>query len=128
MTTTNGVCKFCGQTRIIQVSDDKAYSQDELDKIAESECDCDVAKLLRARNEAYGSLQGMLDEMYPDDAIDDKERHIKKLLQQAGKLMSETYIDSIRFRSGKENYSLTLTQQLVFKLKINRTETEVRET
>lgn len=127
MTTTNGVCKFCGQTRIIQVSDDKTYSQDELDKIAESECDCDIAKLLRARNEAYGSLQGMLDERFPDDAIDDKERHIKGLLQAAGKEMSETYIDSIRFKAGKESYSLSLTQNLVFKLKINRTETEVRE-
>ena len=127
MRTTNGVCKFCGQSRIVQVSEDKTYTQDEINKIAESECDCDIAKMLRARNEAWGNLQGMLAEKFPDDVIDEKEKHIKELLQLAGKEMSEMYIDSIKFRAGKESYSLSLTQNLVFKLKINRTETEVRE-
>ena len=127
MITTNGVCKFCGQSRIVNISEDKNYTQDEIDKIAESECDCDIAKMLRARNEAWGSLQGMLEERFPENAIDDRERHIKELLKLAGKEMSETYIDSIKFKAGKESYSLSLTQNLVFKLKINRTETEVRE-
>ena len=127
MITTNGVCKFCGQSRIVNISEDKNYTQDEIDKIAESECDCDIVKMLRARNEAWGSLQGMLEERFPENAIDDRERHIKELLKLAGKEMSETYIDSIKFKAGKESYSLSLTQNLVFKLKINRTETEVRE-
>ncbi len=37
------------------------------------------------------------------------------------------FIDSIGIVSGKEKYSLTLTQKLTFKLKITNTETEVQE-
>ena len=125
MRTTNGTCKYCGQIRIVQVSEDKNYTQDEIDKIAESECDCDIAKMLRARNAAYGNLQGMLAERFPEDVIDEKEKNIKELLRTAGKLMSEMFIDSISIMSGKEKYSLTLTQKLTFKLKITETETEV---
>ena len=127
MITKNGACKYCGQMRIVQVSEDKNYTQEEIDKIAESECDCDVARMLRARNEAYGNLRGMLDERFPDDAVDEKGKHIKELLRLAGKEMSEMFIDSIGIVSGKEKYSLALTQKLTFKLKITNTETEVQE-
>ena len=127
MRTETGTCKYCGQMRTVQVSEDKEYSQEEIDNIAQSECDCDIARMLRARNEAYGSLQGMLDERFPDDAIDEKERHIKELLRIAGKEMSEMNIDALSFRSGKVKYSLALTQKLTFKLKISRTDTEVQE-
>lgn len=127
MDTVNGTCKYCGQIRIVQVSEDKNYTQEEIDKIASCECDCDVARMLQARNMAWGNLIGMLDEKFPDDAIDEKDRHIKELLQIAGKEMSEMFIDSISFRSGKDKYSLALTQKLTYKLKINHPETEVKE-
>ena len=105
MRITNGVCKYCGQMRIVQVSEDKEYTQEDLDRIAESECDCDIASMMRKRNEAYGNLEGMLDERFPDDSIDEKEKHIKKLLLAAGKEMSQMYIDAINLASGKEKYS-----------------------
>ena len=127
MITVNGTCQYCGQMRILQVSEDKNYSQEDLDRIAASECDCDVAIIFRKRNMAFGNLEGMLDESFPDDAIDDKARNIKELLRASGKLMSETIIDSIAFSSGSEKYSLTLSQKLTFKLKITNTETEVKE-
>jgi hypothetical protein len=113
--------------RIVQVSEDKEYTQEDLDRIAESECDCDIASMMRKRNEAYGNLEGMLDERFPDDSIDEKEKHIKKLLLAAGKEMSQMYIDAIGLTSGKEKFSLSLTQKLTFKLKITNTETEVQE-
>ncbi len=113
--------------RMVQVSEDKSYTQEDLDRIAAGECDCDIASMLRKRNMAYGNLQGMLDERFPDDAIDEKDSHLKKLLLIAGKEMSEMFIDSIGIVSGKEKYSLTLTQKLTFKLKITNTETEVQE-
>lgn len=127
MKTVNGVCKYCGQMRILQVSEDKAYTNEDLDRIAASECDCDVATLLRKRNMAFGNLEGMLDERFPDDATDDKEKVIKELLRTGGKLMSETTIDSLSFASESEKYSLSLSQKLTFKLKITNTETEVQE-
>ena len=127
MRTTNGVCKYCGQMRIVQVSENKEYTQEDIDRIAESECDCDIASMMRKRNEAYGNLEGMLDERFPDDALDEKEKHIKKLLLAAGKEMSQMYIDAIGLTSGKEKFSLSLTQKLTFKLKITNTETEVQE-
>ena len=127
MKTANGVCKYCGQMRMVQVSEDKNYTQEDLDRIAAGECDCDIASMLRKRNMAYGNLQGMLDERFPADAIDEKGSHLKKLLLIAGKEMSEMFIDSIGIVSGKEKYSLTLTQKLTFKLKITNTETEVQE-
>lgn len=127
MRTTNGVCKYCGQMRIVQVSEDKEYTQEDLDRIAESECDCDIASMMRKRTEAYGNLEGMLDERFPNDAIDEKEKHLKNLLLAAGKEMSQMYIDAIGITSGKEKYSLSLTQKLTYKLKITNTETEVQE-
>lgn len=128
MILRTGVCKFCGQIRTVNASEDKDYTQEQLDRIAESECDCDIASMMRKRNEAYGNLEGMLDERFPDDAIDEKEKHIKKLLLAAGKEMSQMYIDAINLASGKEKYSLSLTQKLTYKLKITNTETEVQET
>lgn len=127
MKTVNGVCKYCGQMRTLQVSEDKAYTNEDLDRIAASECDCDVATLLRKRNMAFGNLEGMLAARFPDSAIDDKDRVIKELLRTGGKLMSEATIDSLSFTSGSEKYSLSLSQKLTFKLKITNTETEVQE-
>ena len=83
--------------------------------------------MMRKRNEAYGNLEGMLDERFPDDAIDEKEKHIKTLLLAASKEMSQMYIDAINLASGKEKYSLSLKQKLTYKLKITNTETEVQE-
>lgn len=127
MILRTGVCKFCGQIRTVNVSEDKDYTQEQLDRIAESECDCEIGSMMRKRTEAYGNLEGMLDERFPDDSIDEKEKHIKKLLLAAGKQMSQMYIDAINLASGKEKYSLSLTQKLTYKLKITNTETEVQE-
>ena len=127
MILRTGVCKFCGQIRTVNVSEDKDYTQEDLDRIAENECDCEIASMMRKRTEAYGNLEGMLDERFPDDATDEKEKHIKNLLLAAGKEMSQMYIDAINLASGKEKYSLSLTQKLTYKLKITNTETEVQE-
>ncbi len=127
MITINGTCKYCGQIRMVHVSEGKKYTQEEIDKIAESECDCALATNMRARVEAYGSLEGMLAERFPDDDIDERTSHIKEMLRAAGKEMSELYIDAISFTAGKEKYSLSINQKLNFKLKISRTETEVQE-
>lgn len=127
MIALNGCCKYCGQIRIVQVSEDKKYTQEELDKIAESECDCDIATRFRKRNEAYGNLRGMLDERFPDDAIEEKARRIKKLLLITGRMMSDAMIDSITINGGKESISLVFSPKLTYKLKIKSTETEVQE-
>ncbi len=44
MKTATGWCKYCGQAKTVQVDDQKEYTQEELDRIADSECDCDLAK------------------------------------------------------------------------------------
>ena len=127
MTQNTGVCKYCGQMRIVQLSEDKEYTQAENDNIAVSECDCDVAKILRKRTMAYGNLRGKLNERMPDEHIDEKEKHIKNLILDAAKLMSETYIDSISITSGQESYSLSLTPKITYKFKIKSTEVESME-
>lgn len=127
MTQNTGVCKYCGQMRIVQLSEDKFYTQAEIDNIAVSECDCDVAKILRKRTMAYGNLRGKLNERMPDEHIDEKEKHIKNLILDAAKLMNETYIDSISITSGQESYSLSLTPKITYKFKIKSTEVESME-
>lgn len=127
MTQNTGVCKYCGQMRIVQLSEDKEYTQAEIDNIAVSECDCDVAKILRKRTMAYGNLRGKLNERMPDEHIDEKEKHIKNLILDSAKLMSETYIDSISITSGQESYSLSLTPKITYKFKIKSTEVESME-
>ena len=128
MRQETGTCKYCGQMKVVQLSEDKVYTQEEIDNIAVSECDCDIAKLLRKRTMAFGNLQGMLDERMPDSALDEKEKNIKELILKAGKLMSETFINGVSINAGKENYSLALSPKLTFKLKIKSTETESAET
>lgn len=127
MRQETGTCKYCGQMRVVQLSEKKIYKQEEIDRIAESECDCYTAKKMRERNEAYGSLEGMLEERFTEKGIDERTKHVKELLRAAGKEMSETYIDALSFAVGKTKYSLSLNQKLNFKLKISRTETEVKE-
>lgn len=127
MTQNTGVCKYCGQMRIVQLSEDKFYTQAEIDNIVASECDCDVAKIFRKRTMAYGNLRGKLNERMPDEHIDEKEKHIKNLILDAAKLMSETYIDSISITSGQESYSLSLTPKITYKFKIKSTEVESME-
>lgn len=127
MKQTTGLCKYCGQIRMIQLSEDKEYTQAEIDNIAVSECDCDVAKILRKRTMAYGNLRGKLNERMPDEHIDEKEKHIKNLILDAAKLMSETFIDSISISSGQESYSLQITPKITYKFKIKSTEVESLE-
>jgi len=127
MTHKTGVCKYCGQMRIVQLSEDKEYTQAEIDNIAVSECDCDMARILGKRTMAYGNLRGKLNERMPDEHIDEKEKYIKNLILDAAKLMSETYIDSISITSGQESYSLSLTPKITYKFKIKSTEVESME-
>lgn len=127
MRQKTGVCKYCGQMKVIQLSEDKVYTREEIDNIAAGECDCDIAKLLRKRTQAYGNLRGKLDERMPDEHIDEKEKHIKELILTAAKLMSETFIDSISIASGQESYSLAMTPKITYKFKIKSTEVESME-
>ncbi len=44
-----GTCKYCGQVRMVRYAEGK--TQEDLDRIATSECDCDGAQ--RERNALY---------------------------------------------------------------------------
>lgn len=44
MQECTGTCRFCGQMRVVWAKDPGEYSQEDLDRIASSECDCPGAE------------------------------------------------------------------------------------
>lgn len=68
--TKTGVCKFCGQVR--NVVTDKDYEQDDLDRIASSECDCEAAKVERDKEMYYRlaveNINKLMAKQYPNAA------------------------------------------------------------
>ncbi len=49
MKTLTGVCKYCGQTRTVEVADSADPKREELNEIATEECDCKEADIERNR-------------------------------------------------------------------------------
>ena len=51
MKTVLGVCKWCGQTKTIEVAESANPNEEERDELASEECDCEQAEMERQRRE-----------------------------------------------------------------------------
>ena len=60
-----GVCRFCGQSKMIQTVGD--VSQDKLNEIATNECFCDGAVLWRKKEQRKADIEKFLDGV-PEDS------------------------------------------------------------
>lgn len=55
MNGVTGTCKYCSQMRTVWVKDPAEYSQDDIDKIASSECSCPGAEKESKKNQLMSS-------------------------------------------------------------------------
>lgn len=87
--TTAGCCKYCGQMVTLNIPADKEYTEADLDTIASTRCDCQVAAETKRRedrlNEAYKSIDEIFPEIEP----------VRNLMKQAAELISREEIDNI---------------------------------
>lgn len=65
-----GTCKFCGQVRMVRYAEGK--TQEDLDRIATSECSCEGAERERAaahqESKAQNAIRKVIAQRFPDAA------------------------------------------------------------
>lgn len=70
-----GYCDFCNQARLVSVSGNREWTEDELNRIATDECECARAKEQRERDEKLKRA-----ELYINNLVTDDHEDIKHLL------------------------------------------------
>lgn len=64
MVPVNGVCKYCGQNRVVMAPEGKEYTPEELDRIASAECDCSGAEeeavVRKKKTDAADAIESIL--------------------------------------------------------------------
>ena len=85
MKSENGTCRFCGQLRIVQIGDDKEYSQPDLDTIASSECNCSRAAAERKINFAETKAKEAIETVLRDDATKSASEILKRSIDDVAR-------------------------------------------
>lgn len=98
MKTAQGVCKFCGQTAVLQVPEE--FTQEIIDEEAIKKCDCPEAKAFTKQQETIASAEGMIKNFFEDREGMEK---IKDILLSAVKPLAENSIGSISI--SKDGYT-----------------------
>ena len=97
-----GFCDFCSQGRLVGVPDDREFSQDELNRIATDECECEKAKRHREREDKIERA-----EYYINNLVPDKEEHTKPLLRSAVPLLLDHTIKKMSLNvDGRVTYAI----------------------
>ena len=115
-----GVCKFCGQRRLIQAGDDKDYTQEQLDAIATRECDCDAAVSARAREDAAQTIRDWIED------LSIKDEWIKETILQAVERIADMSIYQVQITDGSGVvYKLTDSPKKGPKLTVRESKTTI---
>ena len=121
MTTAKGTCKYCGQSRIVQVPDGPDLPEEVLNQVATDECDCEKAKFYRERQEKIERVEWIIGNLPPEH-----EQDIVGLLKKALPEIVDLKIRKISI-SVNSDVSYTMTRGKDGEVKIRRQEIIVSE-
>lgn len=106
MKIATGTCKYCGQMVTVQVGDDKEYTQEELNKIATAECNCDAAAEARKRADAVQTLRDRIEDLKIAD------EWIKETILMAIDKLGDLSLQQVKITDGSRvTYTLIATQK-----------------
>lgn len=106
--TKQGCCKYCGNFRMVEVTE--SATQDQTDKKATKECDCEMANMLR-----FFAASGMYE--------DEDQEFIMSIVRSLQKQIDR--IGQLSFKTGEDTF--TLTPLASGKIKVKRRHTESEE-
>lgn len=116
-----GFCNFCSQGRLVAVPDDQEFPQDELNRIATEECECEKAKRHREREDKIERA-----EYYINNLVPDREGEAKPLLLAAVPLLIDRVIKKMSVNlDGRVTYTIYRGKEDA--ITAQRQETIVRE-
>lgn len=89
---TKGACKHCGQIIILDIDEDAAFSQQEIDELASKRCDCEIAKIQRDIENSISDAIEDVDKMFPES------ENIRGYVKQACELVGREYVENITIK------------------------------
>lgn len=114
-----GVCRYCGQSRIVEPLDPDAVTQDDLDKMATASCSCPVAKAKRNEVEQMAAaeeyIRALSEELIKDG---DQERtdSLRRVMTEAVSAVWDEVVDKADFKVGGKSVRIhRTTDKIKFK-------------
>lgn len=98
-----GKCKFCGQYKAIQVPE--SYDEEEVAKIATSQCNCDDALTEQFINKMIESTEAQIKSLFKDKGLDLFKNTFLKLVEP----MARHELERISIKNGK--YTITMKRK-----------------
>lgn len=123
MQTLTGVCKYCGQTKVINVPDELDMSIDDIDQQATKECNCPEATHERRKKETYDRAEAVIDSMFPSD----DSMNIRYLLKKSAEMIVDGTIAGTKIDDGSRTISIKMTGKGTIKVEKKITRKETRE-
>lgn len=120
MKNLTGVCRYCGQRRLVRVGEDKDYTQQQLDAIATRECDCDTAVRARIREDSAQTIRDHIEDLKI------KDEWIKETILQGVERIADMSIYQVQITDGSGVvYKLTDSSKSGPKLTVKETKTTI---
>lgn len=98
--SSTGVCRFCGQQRIIQTVGE--ITQEKADEIATNECDCPEAKVYQNREGKIKRAREWADNRF------EKNEHLISLFYEAFDRVTNYDVDKISIKAGEWTHNVFL--------------------
>ena len=115
MSDMTGVCKYCGQTKIV-----KAETQEEADRTATLDCNCQGGELERKKKHVKEQLDELIGELAPDNGWDPVRPEVFETIKELAFLITEDRISSCSMRVDDTNLKISRTKG---KINIERSKT-----
>ena len=115
MSDMTGVCKYCGQTRIV-----KAESQEEADAVATLNCNCPGGELEQKKKHVEEQLDELIGELAPDNGWDPVKPEVFVTIKKLAFLITENKISSCAMRVDDTNLKISRSKG---KINIERSKT-----
>ena len=110
-----GECIYCGQVRQFEVEDGISLSQEEKNRKATEQCDCDEAKNAHAQEQIFTTTQKNINALFHDD-----RPALEKLLLEAADYLYNGNLDKITLTSGTTKGQVSINSKGSIKVERER--------
>ncbi len=114
-----GICRYCGQSRIVEPLDPDAVTQDDLDKMATASCSCPVAKAKRNEVEQMAAAEEYiraLSEELIKDGDQERTESLRRVMAEAVSAVWSEVVDKADFKVGGKSVRIhRTTDKIKFK-------------
>ena len=87
--TVTGCCRYCGQANVVMIPKDNNYTESDIDTLASSQCDCQMAAETKAREKRSTDASESIDEIFPE------VESVRDFLKMGAHLIAVNEIDKL---------------------------------